>query len=257
MGTDVNFDGRAGGFEKAIYGTSKGYVRLRVLWEDLLTEVPAIRRGGLSVLDAGGGAGHVSLLVAGMRNNVLLCDPSREMLEKAETSIREAGLSALIATKRSTIQELEGVGRFDVITCHAVLEWLADPERTLKHLTGFLKDDGSISLMFYNRNAAVLKRVLRGDFAEALGDRSGERGCTPLSEEAVRRWLADAGMSVRSSSGIRMFHDHVPEGLRGGDRLEGLLAVEMALRKQGPFASLAQHIHLVCRRTQPPERTEP
>lgn len=251
VGPDVNFDGRATSFEKEIYGSSKGYIRLRVLWEDLLTEVPEISRGGLSILDAGGGAGHLTLLMAEQRNQVLLCDPSREMLDKAENSIREAGLSGLVTTKHSTIQDLEQVGAgFDVITCHAVLEWLADPEKTLRYLVGFLKKDGRLSLMFYNRNAAILKQILRGNFVEALQepDTNGQ-GCTPLPEEIVRTWLTDSGMSIRSKSGIRIFHDHLPEEARGRDRIEDLLRLEKARCKQEPFASLGQHVHLVCERT--------
>jgi len=248
VGIDVNFDGMAGSFEEAIYGSSKGYIRLGVLWDDLLTEVPAISRGGLSILDAGGGAGHVTLLMAKQGNRVLLCDPSREMLDRAEKTFRQAGLSGLVTTRHSTIQNLEKVGvGFDVITCHAVLEWLADPEKTLKHLLGFLKEDGRLSLMFYNLNAAVLKRIFRGDLVEILrGQNTVGQGCTPLKEETVRNWLTDSGMSVRSKSGIRMFHDHLPQEARERDRLEDLLKLEKALRKREPFASLGQHVHLVC-----------
>jgi S-adenosylmethionine-dependent methyltransferase len=47
---------------------------------------------------------------------------------------------------------------FDVIICHAVLEWLADPQDALGRLSGLLKADGLLSLMFYNRNASLLKR---------------------------------------------------------------------------------------------------
>lgn len=250
MGRDINFDGRATSFEKAIYDSSKGYIRLGVLWEDLLTEVPEISRGGLSILDAGGGAGHLTLLMAEQRNRILLCDPSQEMLDKAENSICDADLSTLVTTKHSTIQDLKQVGAgFDLITCHAVLEWLADPEATLKRLIGFLKDDGRLSLMFYNRNAAILKRVFRGDFVEALQEIGTDRqGSTPLPEETVRTWLTDSGMSIRSKSGIRIFHDHLPEETRGRDQPEDLLQLEKALRKQEPFASLGQHIHLVCER---------
>ncbi len=249
MGADVNFDGRASSFEGEIYGSSKGYIRLRVLWEDLLTEVPAISRGGLSILDAGGGAGHLALLMADQRNKALLCDPSREMLDRAEKSIRGAGLCDLVTTKHTTIQDLnEPDARFDMITCHAVLEWLADPEATLKRLVGFLRRGGLMSLMFYNHNAAVLKRILRGDFVEALqGPGTSGQGCMPLPEETVRTWLTDAGMEIKSKSGIRMFHDHLPEEAR--DRLEDLLRLEKDLRKRDPFASLGQHVHLVCKRT--------
>lgn len=250
MKPDVNFDGRAISFEREIYGSSKGYIRLRVLWDDLLTEVPGLSRGGLSILDAGGGAGHLSLLMAKQRNKVLLCDPSREMLDRAESSVLDAGLWDLVTTKHSTIQDLdEPDAGFDVITCHAVLEWLGDPESTLKHLIKYLREDGRISLMFYNRNAAVLKRILRGDFEESLQGFGGEgQGCTPLSEEVVRSWLLDSGMSIKSKSGIRMFHDYVPEETRRPERLDALLRLETALRKKEPFASLGQHVHLVCGR---------
>ncbi len=64
-----------------------------------------------------------------------------------------------------------------------------------------------------------------------------------------RTWVADSGMSARSKSGIRMFHDHLPEEARNGDRLDDLLRLEKALRKTEPFASLGQHVHLVCERT--------
>ena len=37
---------------------------------------------------------------------------------------------------------------FDVVCCHAVLEWLADPEETVEHLARFLRPEGCLSLMF-------------------------------------------------------------------------------------------------------------
>lgn len=248
MSSDVDFDGKAESFEKEIYGSSKGYIRLRVLWEDLLTEMPRISHGGLSILDAGGGSGHMALRLAEQGNSVVLCDSSREMLSSAEEAVREANLSDLVTIRHSAIQDLERAGDFDAITCHAVLEWLADPETTLRHLVQLLREDGLLSLMFYNQNAALLKRIFRGEFARGSVDLKERQngGCTPLAEETVRAWLEGFGMKVVSKSGIRMFHDHLLDLIRSRDRLDDLLEVEKELRKREPFASLGQHIHLVC-----------
>jgi len=72
-------------------------------------------------------------------------------------------------------EELDGE-RFDVVCCHAVLEWLADPEGAVGHLADFLGPEGRLSLMFYNRNAALLKRAQEGDLALALGEDARAEG---------------------------------------------------------------------------------
>ena len=61
----------------------------------------------------------------------------------------------------------------------------------------------------------------------------------------MRQWLSDLGLTVLSKAGIRIFHDHVDAAVLAGDGLEELLAVERAVRRVEPFASLGQHIHLV------------
>jgi S-adenosylmethionine-dependent methyltransferase len=72
MSSDTIFDAIAKSFEEEIYGSSKGYIRERVLWEDMLSEIPQITRGALSILDAGGGAGRMALRMGRFGNNVIL-----------------------------------------------------------------------------------------------------------------------------------------------------------------------------------------
>ena len=256
--TDRDFDPIARDFEGDVYGSSKGRVRLAVLWEDLLSAIPELKDGGLSVLDAGGGAGRVAVLLAQAGNRVLLADPSRELLARAERTVVESRPPAggSVATLRAALQDLgeELAGeRFDVVCCHAVLEWLADPEGALGLLAGFLGAEGHLSLMFYNRDAALLKRALGGNLAPALGDdvprgRDWGEGATPLAERAVRGWLDGLGLRVRSKAGVRILHDHVPEDLRLPERIGELLEAEKRLRGREPFSSLGQHTHLVCER---------
>lgn len=194
--TDQDFDAVAEGFEGDVYGSSKGRVRLGVLREDLFSAIPELGDGGLSVLDAGGGAGRVALLLAEAGNRVVLADPSREMLARAERAFGGSRHAAggSVATLHASIQDLgEGLAgeRFDVVCCHAVLEWLADPRGAVGHLAGLLGPEGRLSLMFYNRDAALLKRALEGDLSLALGEASPRRrgwgeGATPLAEDSVR-----------------------------------------------------------------------
>ena len=260
MQSDTSFDGIASAFEDDVYGAPKGHVRLEVLWTDLATELPAITRGGLSVLDAGGGAGHMAVRLAQAGNSVVLCDASREMLRLAEVAIRAVKVEQHVSLIHGPIQELHNKvdTQFDLILCHAVLEWVADPQAVLGHLRRFLQPNGHLSLLFYNRNAALQRRIFRGEYADArreLDDGCGLRsnGCTPLAESTVRQWLGNLQLTVRSKAGIRIFHDFVPESVRSAQRLGDLIEVERAYRRAEPFASLGHHLHLVCesRRNEP------
>jgi S-adenosylmethionine-dependent methyltransferase len=255
MRSDTSFDGIAATFEAEVYGASSGYIRLQVLWEDLVTEVPQIARGGLSILDAGGGAGHLALHLAQLGNRVVLCDTSREMLDRAEESVRQGRVSEFVTLVHTPIQELSKAvaGRFDVVVCHAVLEWLANPQAALGQLVTCLRSGGQLSLLFYNRHAALQRRIFRGEFAgacrelqEGCAPRGWRSRCVPLAEEAVRVWLEALGLRVRSKAGIRIFHDYLPATMRDQEHLNDLLAVEREFRKQEPFASLGHHLHLIC-----------
>jgi S-adenosylmethionine-dependent methyltransferase len=251
--TDTVFTGAiAEEFDREIYGTTKGEVRLHVLWEDLLAEVPALQAGGLRVIDVGAGAGQLARRVAELGHEVTLCEPSPDMLAKARALMDEARLSGKVHFVQASAQDARArvEGDFDLVLCHAVLEWVARPRDAVAATVPLMTPDGYLSLMFYNRNAAILKRVLRGDFTGALADspEASPTGPAPLDPARVRGWLARAGLRVQSKSGIRIFHDHLPDSLRAGESLDALLQVETAFRKREPFASLAQHIHYVCRR---------
>jgi S-adenosylmethionine-dependent methyltransferase len=245
------FDGAAGDmFAREVYGSTKGDVRLHVLWQDLLTEIPALeRRRKLRVIDIGGGMGQIAARVAALGHDVTLCDASPAMLRKARATMRRAGADD-VRFVHATLQDARGAvdGRFEVVLCHAVLEWLVEPRRALRHLASLMTGDGYLSLLFYNRNAALLKRALAGDFAGVLAERPQRGGPAPLDPDEVRSWAASAGLRLQSASGVRIFHDHLSRLVGRGKRLERLIELETAYRKREPFASIAQHVHFVCRR---------
>jgi tRNA 5-carboxymethoxyuridine methyltransferase len=261
---DANFDGFADRFD-SMYDTSWGQLRLAVLWDHMLEAMPELADGGLRVLDAGGGAGRIALKLAELGHDVVLSDPSRAMLARAETSISEAGLADAISVVHAPIQEIGLTeGPFDAIACHAVLEWVAEPQAALERLVHQLKPGGHLSLMFSNRYGWLLKRLAQGDLDAAevpgvhtpgkerslawLRRRFAEPSPAPLDEQNVRSWLAELTCTVEAKAGIRIFHDYVRPESRSPDWLEQLLTVEKAYRSIEPYASLGQQTHLVCRR---------
>lgn len=254
----INFDGIAERFDAAIYGTSKGYIRLGVLWDDLVQAVPDIQTDELSVLDVGGGIGQISLRLAELGHRVVLADPSEEMLRKAQGVISREGLDNVEVVHSSAQTLAQHVTEsFDLVMCHAVLEWVDSPGEVIEAVSTFVKPTGALSLMFYNQNATVLKTILRGDFetfSSAEAAREAEEvsptdagtfsGARALTTETVTQLIQKHGLKVSHRSGIRIFHDHIAE--LNEDRLPALLRLEKNYRCTEPFASLAQHIHLVC-----------
>jgi S-adenosylmethionine-dependent methyltransferase len=256
---DLHFDGITENFNQTVYKTSRGYVRLGVLWEDLDKAIPEIKTQPLHILDVGGGMGQITLKLAQLGHTITLTDPSKEMLSKAHKAIQTTKLHN-VSVICSDAQNLHKhiTDTFDIVMCHAVLEWVASPGDVIQALAGFVKPAGKLSLMFLNHNSRVLKRILGGDFTSYLSPKNTQETLQQpapetfseakgLHEEHVRHLLADYGFVVRSKAGIRIFHDHIPEHLRELD-LPALLELEKNYRATEPFASLARHIHLICQR---------
>ena len=254
---DVSFDGIANEFESGIYGSTKGAVRLAVLWSVLNEDVPALADRPMRILDAGGGSGHMAVRLASLGHSVVLCDVSEKMLAKAATRAARAGVADAIDIRHLSIQAYANVAdhKFDLVLCHAVLEWLDDPKSAVRDLALLVKRGGHLSLMFYNRLASLLKRTLAGDFEAALEDYEGGpirrgwgEGATALHNEVVVSWVEDQDLEVNAKAGIRIFHDHVIDKLRGPQKLTQLIELEKAVCRSEPFASLGQHTHLTCGR---------
>ncbi len=254
MRQDKDFDGISNAFERTIYGSTKGFIRSRVIWEDMTAQVPGLAEGRLTILDAGGGSGHLAAQMAKVGNSVLLCDPSQEMLDLARQTAQKTEITGELSFEQATIGDLGNRcgQQFQLVVCHAVLEWLGKPEDAFNHLVGLMVPSGHLSLMFYNFNASLFKRAIRGQFSEALREidlpaAPRRDGAVPIREQDVCRWVRAVGLLVQHRAGIRVFHDHIRDQL-GESELKGLLELELECRTKEPFASLAQHIHLVCRR---------
>jgi S-adenosylmethionine-dependent methyltransferase len=252
---DRNFDDIAEKFSKNIYGTTKGRIRQAIVWQELEEILASLPEGPLNVLDAGGGEGQMSCGLAARGHQVLLCDLSAEMLQRAEVHAEEKGVSGNMQFKQISAQQ---VGQHldkpaDLVLFHAVLEWVAEPEAILKALYDVLAPGGVLSLMFYNVNGLIMQTLVLGNFGYMQADLKKRKRKTlspdfPREPEQVYRWLEAAGFTVETKTGIRVFHDYMRDKNKQSERFEEVLQQELRFCRQEPFLSLGRYIHVTARK---------
>ncbi|WP_108651004.1 methyltransferase domain-containing protein [Dongshaea marina] len=257
MPKDQCFDGIAHKFSKNIYGSVKGEIRTRVVWQDLQKILnQATRTRPLRVLDAGGGFGYFSQKLATLGHQVVLCDLSAEMLDLARQQIEAAGLCERITLLHCGIQELgEHLKQpFDLVLCHAVLEWLADPETTLEYLYPFVKEGGDLSLLFYNRDGLLYHSLLMGHFdyiERGLKTRKTQKLTpnNPQRPQDVASWLEGAGFTISGKTGVRVIYDYMRHPEVGREQSETLFEMELRYCREEPYASLGRYMHFMAKKS--------
>jgi len=245
---DRHFDELATRFAEKIYGGAKGAIRLAVLQADLAEALPD---RPLRILDIGAGLGHMALWLAQRGHHLTLAEPAAPMLEGARARFAEAGQTATFI--QAPWQDLLGqlTEPYDLVLCHAVLEWLAEPESILPVLHQLTAPSGWLSLAYYNRDALVYRNLLKGHFRKLRSNRlEGEKQSLtpqkPLDPRELKAQL-DAMWQVESESGVRVFHDYMPKEFQGKAELLDLLEMELAYRRHPGFAGLGRYLHWVCR----------
>lgn len=250
---DKNFDSLIERFEKKVYATAKGDWRLKLLQEDLA----AFYRNAkpLTVWDAGCGFGQISLGLAERGHRLTLCDLSLKMLARAEQEFRKQGLHAEF--HHQAAQDLAPrLPQFDLVLCHAVVEWLAEPLSTLQIIADRVKPGGSLSLLFYNRNAMVYTNALKGGWRlqhllndSYLGQGDKLTPPNPQYPHEMIRHLEYWGFEIRTHTGIRVFHDYLDKkALEQSDQSE-LFELEYRYCRMPGYRDMGRYIHLVAQRS--------
>jgi S-adenosylmethionine-dependent methyltransferase len=255
--SESDFNHLAERLNTKVYQSAKGAVRMHVLWNDMLASMPFLTERPLRILDAGGGMGQISRKLAALGHNVVLCDISEEMLKIASACIKEESLDKKITLLHSSMTDLSlhlEENSFDIITVHGVLEWMDNPEDALKGLLRFLSPGGYLSLLFFNVDRLILKCGIYGMFNSIktgsyikVDKKRKLTPTNPLNQYEVKSWIEEQGMTIVSKAGIRIFYNLFKNKHEFKDRMQELQDAEYVYSRREPYASIAQHIHYVCR----------
>ncbi len=253
-GRDVCFDQLCRRFDKNVYATGKGQVRLELTKADMMVGLPELQRGKqLQILDAGGGMGQIAIWLAGLGHQITMADISNEMLAKARQQIEACKVSEKISLMQASIQSLPELlpkGHFDLVLLHGVIAWLEKPLEAIGCLLPLLKPSGRMSVLYFNRDKLILKWGITGQIASATSGRGSKKGSltpiNPLSYAEVAEYCVSRRLRVLSKSGIRVFYRfflRFPEKFNCS--IEDFIRLELQYCRIEPYASLGEHTHLI------------
>lgn len=250
---DRNFDDLAERFANRIYGSRKGEIRQAVIWRDLQSIFADHKP--MRILDVGGGLGHFSIKFAEQGHTVCYNDISPVMTEKAKHLAAEKNviqkISWYVLPYQQLIHQIDA--GYDLILCHAVLEWLQQPEMAISALQRLLTESGVLSLCFYNPAGMIYRNLIRGNFNRVTqqnnyqADKGSLTPDNPCSMEQVQNWLNDNRLQIDQVSGIRVFSDYVVEKRGGLQAPESVLQMELEYSHQSPYKWMGRYLHVVAK----------
>ncbi|WP_395343901.1 methyltransferase domain-containing protein [Ningiella sp. W23] len=245
-----SFDGIANKFDRNIYGTTKGRLRHLQLLHFLK---PLIHQElARTVLDAGAGTGIMSLEFAQNGHHTTLVDVSDDALTLARQRLKDFPECQFIkqSLEDYAVKALASHKRFDIILCHAVLEWLVEPLCVLDKLIEQLNEGGVLSLSFFNHDAMLFNNAIYGNF-EYIDKGMKVRNVVrlnphnPQSPKQVLTHLAKRDdVTINIQAGLRCFHDYMREPSMQESKFAQLLALEKQYSVHEPYMWLGKYFYL-------------
>jgi S-adenosylmethionine-dependent methyltransferase len=248
-GQDQSFDKFADKFEKNIYGSTKGQLRHELLVHYLHDCIP-LNTQPLEVLDAGGGTGVMSQVMLNLNHKVTLSDISSEVLSLAKGKL---GKNINLDVQNKAILSLSTKKQYDLVVCHAVLEWIQNPFEVICKLVDLVKPGGYLSLSFFNYDAQLFGNMLYGNFDYV------EQGMTtknivrlspnnPQKPKIILSQLENLPVKIIKKAGIRCFHDYLKQTEKQTSEYDQLKQLEIKYGSTEPYLWLGKYFLVIAQK---------
>ncbi|MGO4894390.1 methyltransferase [Flavobacterium sp. W21_SRS_FM6] len=249
MKADQNFDDIATKFEHNIHGSTKGKLR-HELFLHHLTNIIDLRSSPMRILDAGGGTGTMTQAMLALGHEVTLTDISGETLAIAKAKFATNDKLTLCHQDILSLPETQ----YDLVICHAVLEWLSDPFPVIQKLVALLKPAGYLSLSFFNQDAQRFSNICYGNFdyvEQGMKVKNQVRlnPNNPQRPQDILAFMQDLPVNIVQQAGIRCFHDYLKDKTQQTSHYEQLKRLELQYGEQQPYLWFGKYFMLIAQRT--------
>jgi S-adenosylmethionine-dependent methyltransferase len=267
---DKHFDGHESRFEKNIYQTNKGKLRLELLKTQLSMALPSIdlsseqhksseqNKEPLTVLDVGGGLGHMTQWCLEQAHHVTYIEPAEKLYQsfcnQSKLAIQNEQLKPFNGSFQDyNKRDCESKSTFDLVICHAVLEWTSDHLQFIEQLTNNLKAGGYISLAFYNQHSIHIANAIKGNLRKlASGNIAGDgTGLTPINPpktQEVDDILEQCQLECVKKFGVRVLHDYMWKKNRDKISYADLIDMELKYMSELPYRDMGRYCHWIIRK---------
>lgn len=246
---DKNFDSLKEQFNQKVYSKGKGKLRISLIKHEL--EKLTLNKDRLNILDCGCGMGQIGIWLAQQGHKVTFCDISPKMLNEAKESAKNSKQSVdvdfIISSIQNLPEKLKASNQYDLILLHGVIEWMQTPSHAIETVVKYVKKNGVISLLYFNKDKLILKWGINGQTNEAISGKSHKNRpltpMNPISLDEIKPHLAKHNLSIISRSGIRIFYAFFKSTTE--ELTDKHIQLELKHMKKEPFASLGEHTHIL------------
>lgn len=256
-GQGARFDAEAVEFEASL-AEPWNRMKYELALENIAGHLPpAVPR---RILDAGGGTGELGLRLSRPGDQLTLLDPAAAMLAIAREKAQRQGIAGQCRFVQAPVEALPDAlagEQFDLVLCHNVLEYVANPSATVRALAALLAPGGLLSLLALNSAALPLQRLWqRGDPEAALAifgqrDYPNRFGITAhtFPPALLHDLVSAAGLTTRAWYGVRIFYDYTsdPRKTEPG-YYAAVKRLEAAARATDPYRLIGRDIQIIAAR---------
>jgi S-adenosylmethionine-dependent methyltransferase len=252
---------QSGANQYAVYlETPEGRLRSDLAFANLQDFLPLRNAASLTALDIGCGPGATAIRLARLGIHVTMLDSSPAMLELARRAALEAGAAGKVVLQEGDASQLPDLfpkQSFDVIVCHNLLEYCADPASVLRGAARALRDSSAIlSVLVRNQAGEVFKAAIHaGDLAAAENNLTNEWANESLyggrvrlfRPDRLRTMLAEASLAGMAERGVRVLADYLPPRVSRTADYERIFELERKLGIRPEYAAVSRYTQCLAR----------